>query len=46
MTARVLLMGITLYIWQRCVSELLTKGYEAVGTIRSRSKADAARAGY
>ena len=46
MTARVLLMGITLYIWQRCVSELLTKGYEAVGTSRSRSKADAARAGY
>ena len=44
MTARVLLMDITLYIWQRCVSELLTKGYEAVGTIRSRAKADTTRA--
>ena len=46
MTARVLLTGITVYIGQHCAAELLKQGYLVVGTIRSRSKADAARAGY
>ena len=46
MTARVLLTGITGYVGQHCAAELLTQGYQAVGTIRSRAKAGAARAGY
>jgi len=46
MTARVLLTGITGYVGQHCAAELLTQGYQVVGTIRSRSKADAARAGF
>jgi dihydroflavonol-4-reductase len=46
MTARVLLTGITGYVGQHCAAELLTQGYQVVGTIRSRSKVDAARAGY
>ena len=44
MTARILLTGITGYIGQQCAAELLTQGYQVVGTIRSRSKADATRA--
>ena len=46
MTARILLTGITGYIGQHCAAELLLQCYEAVGTIRSRGKAGAARAGY
>jgi len=38
---RVLVTGITGYIGQHCAAELLRQGYEVVGTIRSRSKADA-----
>ncbi len=37
---RVLVTGITGYIGQHCAAELLRQGYEVVGTIRSRSKAD------
>lgn len=44
MTARVLLTGITGYIGQHCAAELLKQGYQVVGTIRSRAKADAPRA--
>jgi len=44
MAERVLLTGITGYIGQHCAAELLRQGYEVVGTIRSRSKADATRA--
>jgi dihydroflavonol-4-reductase len=44
MTERVLLTGITGYIGQHCAAELLRQGYEVVGTIRSRSKADATKA--
>jgi len=40
---RVLVTGITGYIGQHCAAELLRHGYEVVGTIRSRSKADATR---
>ncbi len=40
---RVLLTGVTGYIGQHCAAELLRQGYEVVGTIRSRSKADATR---
>ena len=40
---RVLVTGITGYIGQHCAAELLRQGYEVVGTIRSRSKADATR---
>jgi dihydroflavonol-4-reductase len=43
MTERVLLTGITGYIGQHCAAELLRQGYEVVGSIRSRSKADATR---
>jgi dihydroflavonol-4-reductase len=43
MTERVLLTGITGYIGQHCAAELLRQGYEVVGTIRSRSKADATK---
>lgn len=40
MAERVLLTGITGYIGQHCAAELLRQGYEVVGTIRSRAKAD------
>jgi dihydroflavonol-4-reductase len=40
---RVLLTGVTGYIGQHCAAELLRQGYEVVGTIRSRAKADATR---
>lgn len=40
---RVLLTGVTGYIGQHCAVELLTQGYEVVGTVRSRAKADATR---
>jgi dihydroflavonol-4-reductase len=40
---RVLLTGISGYIGQHCGAELLRQGYEVVGTIRSRAKADATR---
>jgi len=40
---RVLLTGVTGYIGQHCAAELLRQGYEAVGTIRSRAKAEATR---
>ena len=38
---RVLVTGVTGYIGQHCAAELLRQGYQVVGTIRSRSKADA-----
>ncbi|NBT27172.1 MAG: NAD-dependent epimerase/dehydratase family protein, partial [Actinobacteria bacterium] len=44
MKERVLLTGITGYIGQHCAAELLRQGFEVVGTIRSRSKADATKA--
>ena len=44
MSESVLLTGITGYIGQHCAAELLREGYEVVGTIRSRSKAEATRA--
>jgi len=40
---RVLLTGVTGYIGQHCAAELLRQGYEVMGTIRSRVKADATR---
>ena len=40
---KVLVTGITGYIGQHCAAELLRQGYEVVGTIRSRSKANATR---
>jgi len=40
---RVLVTGITGYIGQHCAAELLRQGYEVVGTIRSKSKAEATR---
>jgi len=40
---RVLLTGVTGYIGQHCAAELLRQGFEVVGTIRSRTKADATR---
>ena len=40
MSERVLLTGVTGYIGQHCAAELLKHGYEVVGTVRSRSKAD------
>ena len=40
---RVLLTGVTGYIGQHCAAELLKQGYEVVGTVRSRIKADATR---
>jgi len=43
MTERILLTGVTGYIGQHCAAELLKQGYEVVGTIRSRTKADATR---
>ena len=44
MAERVLLTGITGYIGQHCAAELLRQGYEVIGTMRSRSKADATKA--
>ena len=41
--SRVLLTGVTGYIGQHCAAELLRQGYEVVGTIRSRAKADSTR---
>ena len=43
MTERILLTGATGYIGQHCAAELLKQGYEVVGTIRSKAKADATR---
>ncbi|MEI7534603.1 MAG: aldehyde reductase [Verrucomicrobiae bacterium] len=43
MNERVLLTGITGYIGQHCAAELLKLGYEVVGTIRSRPKAEATK---
>jgi len=40
---KVFLTGITGYIGQHCAAELLRQGYEVVGAIRSRSKADETR---
>ena len=40
---RVLLTGVTGYIGQHCAAELLRQGYEVVGTVRFRAKADATR---
>ena len=40
---KVFLTGITGYIGQHCAAELLRQGYEVVGVIRSRSKADSTR---
>ena len=44
MGERVLLTGVTGYIGQHCAAELLRQGFEVVGTVRSRAKADATRA--
>lgn len=44
MSERVLLTGITGYIGQHCAAELLRQGFEVLGTIRSRAKADATKA--
>lgn len=44
MSERVLLTGVTGYIGQHCAAELLRQGFEVVGTVRSRVKADATRA--
>lgn len=41
---RVLVTGATGYIGQHCAAELLRQGFEVVGTIRSRKKAEATRA--
>lgn len=41
---RVLITGITGYIGQHGAAELLRQGYEVVGCVRSRSKAEATRA--
>ncbi|MBT4983340.1 MAG: NAD-dependent epimerase/dehydratase family protein [Ilumatobacter sp.] len=43
MTERVLVTGITGYIGQHCGAELLRQGYEVVGTVRSKSKAESTR---
>jgi len=40
---KVLVTGITGYIGQHCAAELLRQGYEVIGTVRSRLKADATR---
>jgi dihydroflavonol-4-reductase len=44
MAERVLVTGISGYIGQHCGAELLNQGFEVVGTVRSRSSADATRA--
>jgi dihydroflavonol-4-reductase len=41
---KVLVTGVTGYIGQHCAAELLRGGYDVVGTVRSRAKADATRA--
>ena len=38
-----MLTGITGYIGQHCAAELLKQGFEVVGTVRSRAKAEATR---
>ena len=43
MGERVLVTGITGFIGQHCAVELLNQGYEVVGSIRSKSKADSTR---
>jgi dihydroflavonol-4-reductase len=43
MAERVLLTGVGGYIGQHCAAELLNRGYEVVGTVRSSSKVAAAR---
>jgi dihydroflavonol-4-reductase len=43
MSKRVLVTGITGYIGQHCAVELLSQGYEVIGSIRSKSKADSTR---
>ncbi|MEY4065953.1 MAG: hypothetical protein RIR26_2161 [Pseudomonadota bacterium] len=40
MSERVLVTGITGYIGQHCAVELLKQGYEVVGSIRSKNKAE------
>ncbi|NCV08566.1 MAG: SDR family NAD(P)-dependent oxidoreductase, partial [Actinobacteria bacterium] len=40
---KVLLTGITGYIGQHCAAELLSQGYEVLGTFRSKAKADATK---
>jgi dihydroflavonol-4-reductase len=42
---KVLVTGITGYIGQHCAAELLRQGYEVVGTIRSRAKANSTQEG-
>ena len=42
---KVLVTGITGYIGQHCAAELLRQGYEVVGTIRSRVKAQSTQEG-
>jgi len=44
MATRVLVTGISGYIGQHIGAELLTQGFEVVGTVRSLAKADATRA--
>ncbi|NBX34947.1 NAD-dependent epimerase/dehydratase family protein, partial [bacterium] len=41
---RVLVTGISGYIGQHCAAELLRQGYDVVGTVRSRSKAESTKA--
>ena len=41
MAERVLVTGISGYIGRHCAAELLNQGFEVVGTVRSKSKADA-----
>ena len=43
MAERVLVTGISGYIGQHCAAELLNQGFEVVGTVRSKSKADATK---
>ena len=43
MSERVLLTGVSGYIGQHCGAELLNQGYEVIGTIRSRLKAEATK---
>ena len=40
---KVLLTGITGYIGQHCAAELLSQGYEVLGTFMSKAKADATK---
>jgi dihydroflavonol-4-reductase len=44
MAERVLMTGISGYIGQHCAAELLNRGFEVIGTVRSRSKVDATTA--